>query len=183
MSRKHNIAISFVMNWQGCSDNLTKMTRILTARTPSLGEKMSRKMHWAALARLAATILALSSMAGVAAKPIIPKMSISVAPKVLSVAPGASVEVSARAQGGEAMRLFVDWSIQEGAAGGTVTPLAEAADGTSSATYTAPAHASGPVHIMASVRGHPQLRACVTVGSGAATQNAPVDKDGCVPAP
>lgn len=50
--------------------------------------------------------------------------------------------------GGEAKRFFTDWSIREGAAGGTLSkPVLDGYQST--VTYTAPSTPGGPYHIVA----------------------------------
>ena len=92
-------------------------------------------------------------------------MSIALSVEVLRVAPGQSVVVTARPRGGEAMLFTVDWSVEEGRAGGTLVPNARRDDGTYEATYTAPATGSGTFHLSATIREYPSAvaRALVEV--------------------
>src|SRR5689334_8406890 len=54
------------------------------------------------------------------ARPYIPPLAITISPASVTLAPGASTVFAAQASGGEAIRLFVDWAIQEGQAGGSI---------------------------------------------------------------
>lgn len=88
---------------------------------------------------------------------------IAVTPAAASVAPGASVTFTAVPDGGEAIRLPVDWRIAEGAAGGTITLVKEEMGGAASVSYTAPAAGGGPYHLVASLRRAPNVQAIVTI--------------------
>ena len=89
---------------------------------------------------------------------------ITLSPSSVNVAPGARVLLTAKPGGGEAMLFTVDWHVQEGAAGGTVEGVAtRQADGTYTATYSAPADAAGPYHVTASLREYPAAVATATI--------------------
>jgi hypothetical protein len=132
---------------------------------------------------------ACASTLGALARPIVPAMHITLTPSTLTVAPGTSVVLTAQARGGEAMRLFVDWSIREGAEGGAIAVTGEHIDGSATAVYTAPAASARPVHVMATVRHFPAVRACATITVSAATGVAAgpaavaTSADGCDSAP
>lgn len=95
--------------------------------------------------------------------PIIPPLAITVEPVSLTIAPGQSAVLTAHVSGGEAIRLFVDWAIEEGNAAGTIVPIDEAMNGSSTVKFSVPAVRTGPVHVVASLRRFPQVRATITV--------------------
>lgn len=132
-----------------------KATTILI-RLPLARALLSASLSWA--------VSACGEAAVVRTGPIIPPLTISVDPASLTLAPGQSVILTAHARGGEAIRLFVDWTIQEGNAAGGIVPVQEAMDGSSSVKFTAATVARpGPVHVVASIRRFPAIRATVTV--------------------
>ncbi len=89
---------------------------------------------------------------------------ITLTPTTVEVPPGAKVLLTAKPGGGEAMLFTVDWQVQEGSAGGTVEGVAARhADGTYTATYTAPADGAGPYHVTASLREYPAASAVSTI--------------------
>src|ERR1700730_11114698 len=78
---------------------------------------------------------------------------ITLLPASIALAPGASAVLTAKPQGGEAMLFSVEWKVREGAAGGTIKGgETRNPDGTFDATYTAPATAGGPFHVIATIR-------------------------------
>jgi hypothetical protein len=131
------------------------------------------------------SLLALSGLAACAATPPAPAPSALAAPAPVALAaavppgagrnikpvtpdsavlaPGASATFSARPDGGEAMRLPIDWAIREGAAGGKIELAAEELSGAASIRYTAPAAGGGPYHLVASLRRAPAVQAVATI--------------------
>ena len=70
----------------------------------------------------------------------------------------------ARASGGEAILFSVNWSIREGAAGGTILPAPKRQDdGSYAAVYQAPKVGSGPFHVIATLREFPAAVAQASV--------------------
>jgi hypothetical protein len=97
------------------------------------------------------------------AAPIISPRSISISPSTLSARVGSTVSLTATNSGGEAMRFFTDWSIQEGAAGGTLGEPTLSGY-VSTVNYTAPAVPGGPYHIIARDRVDPaHFKAIATI--------------------
>lgn len=90
-------------------------------------------------------------------------LGISISPASASVAPGASAVFAARPDGGEVIRLMIDWKIREGAAGGKVELLGEEMNGAATVKYTAPATGGGPYHLVASLRLNPAVQAVATI--------------------
>ena len=89
-------------------------------------------------------------------RPRVAQPRIELAPAAIEVAPGSRVQFTARASGGEAILFSVDWSIREGAAGGTIVPARKRqADGSCTAVYQAPTVGSGPFHVIAILREFP----------------------------
>jgi len=89
---------------------------------------------------------------------------ITLSPSSAEVAPGASVVLTAKPQGGEAMLFSVDWRIKEGPAGGAIAGgTARNAEGAYEATYTAPTAGAGPFHVAASIREYPAATAVTTI--------------------
>lgn len=89
---------------------------------------------------------------------------VTLTPSAVEVAPGASVVLTAKPQGGEAMLFAVDWRIKEGPAGGLIASDGKrSAEGTYLATYTAPASGAGPFHVEASIREYPAATAVTAV--------------------
>jgi hypothetical protein len=83
-----------------------------------------------------------------------PRLELS--PAAIEVAPGSRVRFVARASGGEAILFSVDWSIREGAAGGTIVPSRKRqVDGSYMAVYHAPAAGNGPFHVVATLHEFP----------------------------
>jgi hypothetical protein len=97
------------------------------------------------------------------AGPYIPPLAVSVSPDSATVSSGGTAMFTAHPSGGEAIRLFVDWSIQEGAAGGTIVVQPDGPTGDSSVQYTAPNNGAGTFHIVASIRNFPDVKAIATV--------------------
>ncbi|HJV59818.1 MAG TPA: hypothetical protein VJ743_02675 [Albitalea sp.] len=95
----------------------------------------------------------------------VPPPRIVIEPADVSVAPGASTTLTAETGGGEAILFSADWSIAEGAAGGSLgTPAPDpATPRRTSVVYTAPAQPGGPYHVVATIRGRPEVRAVATV--------------------
>ena len=89
-------------------------------------------------------------------------LGIAVTPAKATVAPGASATFSAIPDGGEAIRLPLDWRIAEGAAGGAFTLVRQAMGGAATVRYTAPA-GGGPYHLVASLRRAPDVQAVATI--------------------
>ena len=90
--------------------------------------------------------------------------SITLLPADVQLSVGQSVIFTARPQGGEAILFAVDWSIREDAAGGTIASTGvRNADGTYSATYTAPKAAAGSFTVEAKIREFPSAFALATV--------------------
>ena len=89
-------------------------------------------------------------------RPRVPQARVELAPGAIEVAPGSRVQFTARASGGEAILFSVDWSIREGAAGGTIVPARKREDdGSYTAVYQAPTVGSGPFHVIATLREFP----------------------------
>ena len=89
-------------------------------------------------------------------RPRVAQPRIELAPAAIEVAPGSRVQFIARASGGEAILLSVNWSIREGTAGGTIVPASKRqADGSCTAEYQAPTVGSGPFHVIATLREFP----------------------------
>jgi hypothetical protein len=101
----------------------------------------------------------LASAGGTLAAPRIAPLTIAIEPARASVRPGDSVILAARARGGEAIRLIIEWSVDEGETGGRVEPFGELANGDVSARYTAPPGANGEYHVTVQLRGFPAVRA------------------------
>ncbi|TLZ45670.1 MAG: hypothetical protein E6K21_18305, partial [Gammaproteobacteria bacterium] len=59
---------------------------------------------------------------GMPRRPRVLQPRLELSPAAIEVAPGSRVQFIARASGGEAILFSVDWSIREGAAGGTILP-------------------------------------------------------------
>ena len=93
--------------------------------------------------------------------------SITLSPADIQLSAGQSVTLTARPQGGEAIRFTVDWSIREDAAGSTITSTGvRNADGTYSAIYTAPKVAAGSFTVEAKIREFPSAIALATIQIG-----------------
>ncbi len=89
---------------------------------------------------------------------------VTLEPAAVELAPGASVRLTARPRGGEAMLFSIDWRIDEGPAGGVIADgTARLADGSFQATYIAPATGAGPFHVAASIREYPAAAAVTTI--------------------
>jgi hypothetical protein len=89
-------------------------------------------------------------------RPRVPQPRVELAPSAIEVAPGSRVQFTARASGGEAILFSVNWSIREGAAGGTIEPARRREDdGSYTAVYQAPTVGSGPFHVIATLREFP----------------------------
>jgi hypothetical protein len=97
------------------------------------------------------------------AGPYIPPLAISISPDSATVSVSGTAVFTAHPSGGEAIRLFVDWSIQEGAAGGNIVVQPDGPHGDSSVQYTAPDIGTGTFHIVASIRNFPDVKAVATV--------------------
>jgi len=89
--------------------------------------------------------------------------SITTSPVSLRIAAGDSAVITARPAGGEAMLFSVDWRVQEGAAGGSITGAARKPDGTFDATYTAPSGRGGSFHVIAAIHEYPSALAVTSV--------------------
>jgi len=98
--------------------------------------------------------------------PRIPPLKIAIEPASASLQPGEAIVLAAHASGGEAIRLIVDWSIDEGSAGGRLESLGERANGEESARYTAPMNANGNYHVSVQLRGFPAVRASTVISVG-----------------
>ena len=101
-----------------------------------------------------------------AQRPRVPEPRLALAPAAIEVAPGSRVQFIARASGGEAILFSVDWSIREGAAGGTILPAPKREeDGSYTAMYQAPSAGagSGPFHVIATLREFPSALAEASV--------------------
>jgi hypothetical protein len=97
-------------------------------------------------------------------RPRVPQPRVELAPSSIEVAPGSRVQFTARASGGEAILLSVNWSIREGAAGGTLVPARKRQDdGSYTAVYQAPTVGSGPFHVIATLREFPSAVAEASV--------------------
>ncbi|MES2296692.1 MAG: hypothetical protein V4582_06590 [Pseudomonadota bacterium] len=96
------------------------------------------------------------------AAPIIPPHTFSLRLDALSLPVGSSAFLQANNGGGEAIRFFTDWRVQEGAAGGTLgQPVQEGI--VSTVNYTAPSQA-GIYHVIASDRTDPaHFSATITI--------------------
>ena len=93
-----------------------------------------------------------------------PPHTLTISPQTVAIRAGASQELVATNSGGEAMRFFTDWKIVEGSAGGTLsTPVENGYNST--VTYTAPAIAGGPFHIVAADRANPTRYMAVSIVS------------------
>jgi len=89
-------------------------------------------------------------------RPRVMQPRLELSPAAIEVAPGSRVQFIARASGGEAILFSVDWSIREGAAGGTILPAPKRQDdGSYTAVYQAPTVGSGPFHVIATLREFP----------------------------
>ena len=89
-------------------------------------------------------------------RPRVPEPRLALAPTAIEVAPGSRVQFIARVSGGEAILFSVNWSIREGATGGTIVPAPKRqADGGYTAVYQAPRVGSGPFHVIATLREFP----------------------------
>lgn len=89
-------------------------------------------------------------------RPKVPQPRVELVPNAIEVAPGSRVRFTARASGGEAILFSVNWSIREGAAGGTIEPARKREDdGSYTAVYQAPAAGNGPFHVVATLREFP----------------------------
>lgn len=90
--------------------------------------------------------------------------SITLSPVSLTLAAGNSAVITARTAGGEAMLFSVDWRVQEGAAGGSITGAsARKPDGTFDAAYTAPRDGAGRFHVVATLHEYPSAFAVTSV--------------------
>lgn len=90
--------------------------------------------------------------------------SLALSPASVALTSGQRVVFTARPAGGEAMLFSVDWVVQEGDAGGTVTGGDKRqSDGSFAVTYLAPAVGGGPFHLVASIREFPAARAMATI--------------------
>ena len=88
----------------------------------------------------------------------------TLSPASIELARGASAVLTAMPQGGEAILFSVDWKIREGKAGGTLTEAqTRNADGSFSATYTAPAVGAGPFHVTATIKEYPLANQVATI--------------------
>ncbi len=77
-----------------------------------------------------------------------PPHTLTIRPPAFTLPVNATRELVASNGGGEAIRFFTDWTIQEGAAGGTLSkPVPNGAEST--VVYTAPSTPGGPYHIIA----------------------------------
>lgn len=74
----------------------------------------------------------------------------------------ASIVLTARTHGGEAILFSVDWKVVEGASAGHVEAGRRHDDGSYDATYTAPA-ASGTYHVTATIREFPSANATAEI--------------------
>jgi hypothetical protein len=126
------------------------------------------------LAPLPALLLA-CQVAGCAAEPApitaaAPRRS-NVAPPTLTLLPasvtltaGSSMVFTARPAGGEAMLFSVDWAVDEGPAGGTVSATGKhLSDGGYEARYTAPSTGFGPFHLVARLHEYPSAQAVASI--------------------
>jgi len=102
-----------------------------------------------------------------ASAPRIPPLTIAIEPAKVCLHPGDSAILSAHASGGEAIRLIIEWSIDEGSKGGYLESLEERANGEANARYTAPLDANGNYHVSAQLRGFPAVRASAVISVGA----------------
>ena len=89
--------------------------------------------------------------------------SIALSPVSLKLVAGDSAVITARPAGGEAMMFSVDWHVQEGAAGGSITAAPRKPDGTFDATYTAPSGRGGSFHVVAALHEYPSALAVTSV--------------------
>src|SRR5258706_11934381 len=97
-------------------------------------------------------------------RPRVPEPRLVLEPAAIEVAPGSRVQFIARASGGEAILFSVDWTIREGAAGGTILPAPKRQeDGSYTAMYQAPKVGSGPFHVIATLREFPSALAEASV--------------------
>jgi hypothetical protein len=97
-------------------------------------------------------------------RPRVAQPRLALAPTAIEVAPGSRVQFTARASGGEAILFSVNWSIREGAAGGTILPAPKRRhDGSYTAVYQAPRAGSGPFHVVVTLREFPATLAEATV--------------------
>jgi hypothetical protein len=88
--------------------------------------------------------------------------SIEMMASQVDVSRGASVVLTARTHGGEAMLFSVDWKVAEGAGGGRVAAGPRHDDGSYGATYTAPA-ASGTYYVTATIHEFPSAKATTEI--------------------
>ena len=97
-------------------------------------------------------------------RPRVPEPRLALAPTAIEVAPGSRVQFTARASGGEAILFSMEWSIREGAAGGTIRPApGRQDDGSYTAVYQAPGVGSGPFHVIVTLREFPAALAEASV--------------------
>jgi|GEM_PF-5326798 len=97
----------------------------------------------------------------VAAEPK-PVPTITLTPATASVTTGATTVLTATLKDAPS-GAAIDWSIQEGAAGGTLSAPTVNADGSVQVTYTAPASAAGTYHVVAALRGNDAVKATGTI--------------------
>jgi hypothetical protein len=89
-------------------------------------------------------------------RPRVAQPRLELSPTAVEVAPGSRLHFVARASGGEAILFSVNWSIREGAAGGTIVPASKRQDdGSYTAEYQAPVVGTGPFHVIATLREFP----------------------------
>ena len=117
-------------------------------------------------ARLLLLCGALAIACNAIAAPRIPPLKIAIDPASASLQPGESIVLAAHASGGEAIRLIVEWRIDEGSDGGQLELLGESSNGEASARFIAPPGANGIYHVSAQLRGFSAIRASTVISVG-----------------
>lgn len=112
--------------------------------------------------RLLLLVCALAAC-GSSAAPRIAPLTIAITPASVTLHPGDSTILLARASGGEAIRLMIEWSIDEGSSGGRLEVLDERGNSEASARYTAPLDANGTYHVSVQLHGFPDVRASTAI--------------------
>ncbi len=135
------------------------------AERPVVGaqEQKSGKAVWIVLAVLLFAVVGGLGLWKFGMSPKVSNVDVTIAPSGMTVASGGTVRIEASVTGAE--DIGVTWQVQEGAAGGTITPAgASAHDGRvfSAATYTAPTN-RGVYHVLAVSNADSKKAAGVTI--------------------